>query len=476
MGGRKRKTGGSKSAVPPGKKAKTNVVAVVDAPVPNPEGPVGNGELESVPMDVDRLSVTDPVAAKQPRTRSTAVKKPVPPRDPHRVCQQGKGQHEVREVYTLPFGVHVNSNTSIWRESLYPFFDSAPTKKTSVPTGIASTYKKQTQGSRRNGTDKENPVLGGLQDKDAGGERPTTPRNQQFVKLVERSRPISIESDISESKNDLSVDATSQIQTPAPKSSSAKKQKSTTSLASSTPPSAIKATKKLNLPSWAEKNNTWKTTFVDTLYAVYFADTEPFANYRKGEKKFLATVQVCAELVYPNEEYTVTGHRDDEIYHAAYDRVNEKQGLIDRIADAEVKKYFVKAEFKNNPQRIKKFAIWGSSPDGFGICSNPTPRACKFKPGQPGYIQPGDVCLSEMMINVVSTLLKYSANSVKDFGHPVGLVALAATAITRAFKMYVATGMRDKQANHIGNFSESECGDVAVSYVNRMVLKSTDNH
>ncbi|KAL0062997.1 hypothetical protein AAF712_010128 [Marasmius tenuissimus] len=255
------------------------------------------------------------------------------------------------------------------------------TKKTSVPAGITPTYRKQTQGPRRNG--KENPVLGGLEDEDASGERSTG--KKQTVKLIERPQPIPIESDTSDSENDISIGATSQIQTPAPKSKSARHHKSTLPV-SSTPPSAVKATKKLNLPLWAEKNNRWKTTFLDTLYAKYFADTEPFANYRKGEQQFLVTVQACAELVYPDEEYTVTGHRDDEIYHAVYDRVNEKQGFIGRTADSEVKKYFEKAELKNNPQRIKKFAVWGSSPDGFGICSNPTPRTCKFKPGQPGYI------------------------------------------------------------------------------------------
>ncbi|KAL0058106.1 hypothetical protein AAF712_015234 [Marasmius tenuissimus] len=149
--------------------------------------------------------------------------------------------------------------------------------------------------------------------------------------------------------------------------------------------------KKLNLPLWSKKNNRWKTTFLDTLYTKYFADTEPFANYQKGEQQFLVTVRACTKLVYPDKEYTVTGHQDDEIYRLpcrAYDRVNEKQGFIGRTVDSEVKKYFKKAEFKNNLQRIRKFAVWGSSPDGFGICLNPTPWTCKFKPGQPGYIQP----------------------------------------------------------------------------------------
>ncbi|KAL0058855.1 hypothetical protein AAF712_014434 [Marasmius tenuissimus] len=337
---------------------------------------------------------------------------------------------------------------------------SSSSKQLSFPPGLAPSYKKATTlnlvKSSKNKKDELN--IGGLQDMDAAAGRPKAVVTKTVVHIARKAPLINI-SDSSDSETP--APATSQPKTPARKSKN-------------TPQTPDSSKAKLPLPAFALKQNNWRNLFLPTLYAIYFANPEPFVNFRKGGGEFHNIVQVVVDLVFPDEEYAVTTLKDDAIYHTAYDRVGEKQSAIRRDAEDAVKNYFTDSQFKNKPSLVMSHAIWGSLPNGVGICATPTPRKhMNLKHGDEGYVAPDGICLSPIMISVMKGVYSHSNDTVKDFGHPIGLVAVAAAAVTRAFRMYSKNGAREK--DFVGPFSEKMCGDIVASYV-KMASKFSDNH
>jgi hypothetical protein len=60
-----------------------------------------------------------------------------------------------------------------------------------------------------------------------------------------------------------------------------------------------------DLPDFA-KDQSWKKTFLPTLYDKFFASSKPFSQFAKGSKEFLAILQVVVKDVYPKIKYKVS--------------------------------------------------------------------------------------------------------------------------------------------------------------------------
>ncbi|KAJ8089755.1 hypothetical protein PM082_018331 [Marasmius tenuissimus] len=128
----------------------------------------------------------------------------------------------------------------------------------------------------------------------------------------------------------------------------------------------------------------WASTFLPTLCNQDFADTEPFSNFRKGQK-FLRIVQEVFDLVYEEleEPIEVTGNKDDAVY---FHRINEKRSKIGRHARDNIRAYFGGSQYKNKVSRIKKYAIWGARANSPWICATSAPEDCTVGPETKGYI------------------------------------------------------------------------------------------
>ena len=59
-----------------------------------------------------------------------------------------------------------------------------------------------------------------------------------------------------------------------------------------------------DLPNFAQ-DQTWKRTFLPTLYDKFFTSHDPFSQFLKGSEVFLSLLQTTVEEVYPNVMYTV---------------------------------------------------------------------------------------------------------------------------------------------------------------------------
>ena len=60
-----------------------------------------------------------------------------------------------------------------------------------------------------------------------------------------------------------------------------------------------------NLPDFA-KDQTWRKTFLPTLYDKFFASLNPFSQFAKGSKEFVSLLQGIMAEVYPHVKYKVS--------------------------------------------------------------------------------------------------------------------------------------------------------------------------
>ena len=60
-----------------------------------------------------------------------------------------------------------------------------------------------------------------------------------------------------------------------------------------------------DLPDFA-KDQTWRKTFLPTLYDKFFTSSGPFSQFVKGSEEFISLLQAIMKEVYPNINYKVT--------------------------------------------------------------------------------------------------------------------------------------------------------------------------
>ena len=82
-----------------------------------------------------------------------------------------------------------------------------------------------------------------------------------------------------------------------------------------------------DLPDFA-KDQTWKKTFLPTLYDKFFTSSSPFSQFVKGSKEFIALLQVVMKDVYPKVQYKISATEAiHAIVHSPRPMVLESLGL-----------------------------------------------------------------------------------------------------------------------------------------------------
>ncbi|KAH9979671.1 hypothetical protein BJV74DRAFT_888022 [Russula compacta] len=180
-----------------------------------------------------------------------------------------------------------------------------------------------------------------------------------------------------------------------------------------------------DLPNWAKAS--WSTSFLPTLYAHLSVACKPFQPYAKGSN-LLVTIQEITDIVYLGSGYRVG--LTDKIYTMAWDCLNKKHSYFGTKAIKVVKEFFKGDKYASNQKAITKYMQWATRDNGPGIFGNPAPIDSDAKWGHPEYIKGKDIFKSKFIIDLVLPFFKWCENSSKNYGRPVGALAMAAAGMS----------------------------------------------
>ncbi|KAH9029133.1 hypothetical protein EDB84DRAFT_1562925 [Lactarius hengduanensis] len=106
----------------------------------------------------------------------------------------------------------------------------------------------------------------------------------------------------------------------------------------------------------------WTRIFLPTLsHALYISD-HPFTDWTRESSALVETVQVVFELSFTNISYTLSAQ--DGIVKAAYDRMKTRRSKIASDVLVLVKTFFERAEFQDQPEKIKDYVHWALKSGG----------------------------------------------------------------------------------------------------------------
>ncbi|KAH9169308.1 hypothetical protein EDB89DRAFT_1908727 [Lactarius sanguifluus] len=143
----------------------------------------------------------------------------------------------------------------------------------------------------------------------------------------------------------------------------------------------------------------WTRILLPTLsHALYISD-HPFTDWTRESSALVETVQVAFELSFTNISYTLSAQ--DGIVKAAYDRMKTRRSKIASDVLMLVKTFFERAEFKDQPEKIKDYVHWALKAGGPAYYENPVPKSSKLRKDDPNYTH----CCSTATVYMQSTTL-----------------------------------------------------------------------
>jgi hypothetical protein len=157
-----------------------------------------------------------------------------------------------------------------------------------------------------------------------------------------------------------------------------------------------------DLPDFA-RDQTWRKSFLPTLYDKFFASENPFSQFAKGNKEFISLLQAIVKEVYPTVKYEVSAHKSIHAlvssiskytynYHGhtkqsslsqAYNRINEKRSSIGSSASVIIKKHI---DTLQGPKVVRSWLLWASRGDGPLFFKEPVPPDAPLKRDDPKYV------------------------------------------------------------------------------------------
>ncbi|KAH9172314.1 hypothetical protein EDB89DRAFT_2069978 [Lactarius sanguifluus] len=184
----------------------------------------------------------------------------------------------------------------------------------------------------------------------------------------------------------------------------------------------------------------WTRIFLPTLsHALYISD-HPFTDWTRESSALVETVQVAFELSFTNISYTLSAQ--DGIVKAAYDRMKTRRSKIASDVLMLVKTFFERAEFKDQPEKIKDYVHWALKAGGPAYYENPVPKSSKLRKDDPNYTKPDGFLRSQFILPVAKTYLGFASRSVlrPTLGAkspPRGLYVMILTAVERAMRAHL---------------------------------------
>ncbi|KAH8977748.1 hypothetical protein EDB86DRAFT_3091503 [Lactarius hatsudake] len=184
----------------------------------------------------------------------------------------------------------------------------------------------------------------------------------------------------------------------------------------------------------------WTRIFLPTLsHALYISD-HPFTDWTRESSALVETVQVAFELSFTNISYTLSAQ--DGIVKAAYDRMKTRWSKVASDVLILVKTFFERAEFKDQPEKIKDYVHWALRSGGPAYYENPVPKSSKLRKDDPNYTKPDGFLRSPFILPVAETYLGFASRSVlhPSLGPkspPKGLYVMILTAVERAMRAHL---------------------------------------
>ncbi|KAH8977244.1 hypothetical protein EDB86DRAFT_3092825 [Lactarius hatsudake] len=184
----------------------------------------------------------------------------------------------------------------------------------------------------------------------------------------------------------------------------------------------------------------WTCIFLPTLsHALYISD-HPFTDWTRESSALVETVQVAFELSFTNISYTLSAQ--DGIVKAAYDRMKTRRSKVASDVLILVKMFFERAEFKDQPEKIKDYVHWALRSGGPAYYENPVPKSSKLRKDDPNYTKPDGFLRSPFILPVAETYLGFASRSVlhPSLGPkspPKGLYVMILTAVERAMRAHL---------------------------------------
>ncbi|KAF8496231.1 hypothetical protein F5888DRAFT_1615004, partial [Russula emetica] len=110
-------------------------------------------------------------------------------------------------------------------------------------------------------------------------------------------------------------------------------------------------------------------------------------------------------------------------------RLHEKRAFFGREAIKIVSDFFKDDAYANKPKATAKYAKWAIRGNGPALFGKPTPVECMIPKGTNGY-EPDGIFESTFIIQLLSQYLKWCTGSCHDYGHPIGVLSMAAAGVS----------------------------------------------
>ncbi|KAH8979527.1 hypothetical protein EDB86DRAFT_3140234 [Lactarius hatsudake] len=173
----------------------------------------------------------------------------------------------------------------------------------------------------------------------------------------------------------------------------------------------------------------WTRIFLLTLSHTLYISDHPFTDWTRESSALVETVQVTFELSFTNISYTLSA----------------QDGIVKAIASDVlmlVKTFFERAEFKDQPEKIKDYVHWALKAGGPAYYENPVPKSSKLRKDDPNYTKPDGFLRSQFILPVAKTYLGFASRSVLHptlgpKSPPRGLYVMILTAVERAMRAYL---------------------------------------
>ncbi|KAI0298193.1 hypothetical protein BC826DRAFT_907194 [Russula brevipes] len=381
--------------------------------------------------EVDQGSSSEDTSDSEKPTKGKAVKKP---KKTTKGALHKEIQEKVKKLHSArrDDGGTMNSNKKVEvGDVTFTPFDSAPRKYQNA--GLRSDTKAK---KARKAPEVIDPLQsGGLNDEDAISARPSFPR----TRAPKMSDPQYPQRDYLR-KNELVEVVESDDETPAKVSSHTQREKKKPK-AKKNPPKAKSDSPEIATAAEFLRDARWSNNLLPTITHALYSSREPFIHFTADSTIFLATVQKAFDLSFLNFDFKLT--LGDPLVTTAYKRLNSRKSKLAAEILKDVKKFFDKTEFLNQPVKIREYVRWALRGDGPAYYQLPTPQSCNVPRDDPGYIAPDGFLQSGFITLFAAQYLRYTRGSVLRPAlnaeyPPKGLYTLLLTAVERAFAAFAS--------------------------------------
>ncbi|KAI9452657.1 hypothetical protein BJY52DRAFT_1190152 [Lactarius psammicola] len=184
----------------------------------------------------------------------------------------------------------------------------------------------------------------------------------------------------------------------------------------------------------------WTRIFLPTLSHTLYISDNPFTDWTWDSSTLVKTIQVVFNLSFTNVSHTLSLR--DGVVKAAYNRMKTRRSKIASDVLTLVRMFFERAEFKNQPEKIKDYVHWALRSGGPAYYETPVPKSCTLRKDDPDYPIPDGFLCSQFILPIAESFITLSEKSVLNpslgsKNPPKTLYAIILTAVERAMRAHM---------------------------------------